>query len=117
MDELLSIKNLSLYYLKSYAEKDLKAIEAMFSEDIVLRDWKISVLGKEKALAETKKNFDTANSIEIEVLSTYENQSTVAAELKITVDNTEELYVVDVISFNSANQIRSIRAYLGRGDN
>ena len=48
--------------------------------------------------------------------TTYENKNAVAAELKIIVDKTEELYVVDVLRFNSEGQIESTRAYLGRGD-
>ena len=105
-----------LFYLRKYAEKDLKAMESLFAEEIVLRDWKIRVIGKAEALRETRKNFEAANSIAIDVLSTYESMDTVAAELKITVDATEELYVVDVITFNPKGQITSIRAYLGRGD-
>lgn len=81
-------------YLKKYAAKDLKGIGAMFAEDIILRDWKIRVEGKENALRETKKNFDSADSIEIEVLSTLEGKDTVAAELRIIVDEKEELYVI-----------------------
>lgn len=88
----------------------------MFSDDIVLRDWKIRVEGKEKAIAETRKNVNSADSIKIEVLSTYESTDTVAAELKITVDATEELYVVYVITINFEGKISSIRAYLGRAD-
>jgi len=113
----ISNKEICLSYLKKYAEKDLNGIEEMFSEDIILRDWKIRVEGKENTLKETRKNFENADSIEIEVLSTYENKDTVAAELKITVDYTEELCVVDVITINSNGKIKSIRAYLGRGDN
>ena len=109
-------KDLCLIYLEKYAEKDIKAMEELFAEDIVLRDWKIRVMGKDNALTETQKNFKAADSIEIDVLSTYENENTVAAELKITVDHTEELFVVDVISFNTARKIEAIRAYLGRGD-
>ena len=89
----------------------------MFASDIVLRDWKIRVVGKDSAVAETRKNFEAADTIAIEVLATYENANTVAAELKITVDATEELYVVDVIRFNAQGQIEAIRAYKGRGDN
>ena len=110
-------KELCLVYLKKYAEKDMVAMAEMFAEDIVLRDWKIMVSGKDDALAETQKNFRAADSIAIEVLSTYENEKTVAAELKITVDQEEELYVVDVITFDDESKIASIRAYLGRGDN
>ncbi len=112
----ISKKEICLSYLRKYAEKDLNSIEEMFSENIVLRDWKIRVEGKENALKETRKNFENADSIEIEVLSTYENKDTVAAELKIIVDSTEQLYVVDVITINSEGKISSIRAYLGRGD-
>lgn len=39
-----------------------------------------------------------------------------AGELRIVVDGTIEMYVVDVISFDSNGKIKSIRAYLGRGD-
>ena len=109
-------KELCLYYLQKYAEKDINAMKEIFADDIVLRDWKIRVVGKENALSETRKNFEAADSLEIEVLATYENNNTVAAELKITVDQTEELYVVDVISFNADRKIEAIRAYLGRGD-
>jgi hypothetical protein len=117
MHSKASNKDLCLTYLRKYAEKDLKAMEVMFGNNIILRDWKIRVTGKEDALKETKKNFQSANSIEIEVLNTYESEDTVAAELKIVVDRIEELYVVDVISFNPQGKIVSIRAYKGRGDN
>lgn len=50
MMEPNSIKEQSLRYLKKYAEKDLVAINKMFADDIVLRDWKIRVEGKDKAL-------------------------------------------------------------------
>lgn len=116
MNSKTSNKELCLAYLRKYADKDLKAMEAMFDDAIVLRDWKIRVKGKEGALKETQKNFETADSLEIEVLNTYENKDTVAAELKIIVDRTEELYVVDVITFNVKGKIISIRAYKGRGN-
>lgn len=109
------IKEQTVAYLNKYAAKDLAAMEAMFADDIVLRDWKILVHGKQLALAETKKNFESADSIEIDILEMHQDGSTVAAELKITVDQIEELFVVDVITFNSNSQISSIRAYLGRG--
>ncbi len=90
-----SKKEICLLYLALYAKKDLKGIEALFADHIVLRDWKIHVKGKKNALGETRKNFESADSIAIDVLATYESANTVAAELKITVDRTEELYVVD----------------------
>ncbi|MDT0539850.1 MULTISPECIES: nuclear transport factor 2 family protein [Croceitalea] len=112
----LSNKELCIFYLKKYAKKDINGVAALFDDTIVLRDWKISVVGKDEALKETQKNFNNVDSITIEVLSMYESSNTIVAELKITIDKKEELYVVDVISFNSSSKIVSIRAYLGRGD-
>lgn len=109
-------KKICILYLKKYEEKDIKGIEEMFSEDIVLRDWKIRVEGKENALSETLKNFKSVESIKIDVLSIYENESTVAAELKIIINNKEELYVIDVITINFEGKISSIKAFIGRGD-
>ena len=110
--------NLSLCreYLQKYASKDIEGVAVLFSDSIILRDWKIRVEGKQLALEETRKNFDAVSALDIVILETYENKNTVAAELKITIDNSEELFVVDVITFNDDGKITSIRAYLGRGD-
>ncbi len=103
-------------YLSAYAAKDLAAIEAMFDDGIRLRDWKISVVGKGDALAETRKNFESADSIAIEILQVHATDTSAAAELRIVVDDVEELYVVDVLTFSEDGLITSIRAYLGRPD-
>lgn len=103
-------------YLEAYSDKNLQKISDMFSTDIALRDWKISVFGKGAAIAETDKNFRSAKTIEISILATYESDNAVVGELKIVVDNTEILHVVDVVSFNADGKIDSIRAYLGRAD-
>lgn len=109
-------KELCLIYLKRYAEKDLLATTDMFADNIMLRDWKISVRGKSAALVETRKNFESVDTIQIKPLFLYENHDTVAAELKIIINDRDELYVVDVIKFNSLGKIQSIHAYLGKGD-
>ena len=113
----MSNQTRALAYLSHYAQKNLADVAAMFADDIVLRDWKILVRGKVAAVHETEKNFAAAHSISIQTLHLYENDhNTVAAELKIVVNGNEELYVVDVISFNDDGKIQAIRAYLGRGD-
>jgi hypothetical protein len=103
-------------YLAAYAARDLPAIEPMFAEGITLRDWKIRVAGKAAALAETRKNFEAAQQLQIDVLATYERQDGAAAELKIVVDGRDTLHVVDVFDFDAQGRIAAIRAYLGRGD-
>lgn len=112
----MSLRDSFLAYLEAYSQKDLQLVSAMFADNIALRDWKISVSGKDAAIAETDKNFKSADPVEIEILHTYESKDAVAGELKITVDNSEVLHVVDVVSFNAEGKIKSIRAYLGRED-
>ncbi len=57
-------------YLEAYAAKDLQRVSDMLADDVQLRDWKISVSGRNSAVAETEKNFQSANSIQIEILRT-----------------------------------------------
>lgn len=102
-------------YLSAYARKDLVSIAEMFSENVELRDWKISVSGKRDALDETAKNFQNARTIEIETLAIYEGLDSVAGELRIIVDGEIELRVVDAVSFDASGRIQAIRAYLGKG--
>jgi ketosteroid isomerase-like protein len=105
-----------LAYLAAYARKDLAAIREMFSEDIQLRDWNIAVRGRDAAIDVTAKNFNTADTIEIDPLALYISEGAVAGELKIVVDKRIKLRVVDVISFNAQGKISAVRAYLGRDD-
>lgn len=112
----MSNQDLFLTYLRHYSQKNLVEVAALFADDIALRDWKIAVRGKSAAIAETRKNFESADTIEIHPLGIFENQDTVAAELKILVNGTIELHVMDVITFNPNGKIQSIRAYLGRSD-
>ena len=103
-------------YLRHYADKNLEAIADLLAEEVHLRDWNISVFGKAEALRETAKNFAEAESIEIRILALYESADTVAGELPIVVNNSIDLYVVDVVTFNEQGKVTAIRSYKGRGD-
>lgn len=103
-------------YLGHYADRDLAPIEAMLAEDVHLRDWNISVHGRPAVLRETQRNFDAARSIDIEVLALHEGDASVAGELRVVVDGTIELHVVDVLAFDEAGMITAVRSYKGRGD-
>jgi hypothetical protein len=105
-----------LAYLNAYARKDLAVIEGMFCAGIQLRDWKLSVSGRDAAIAETRKNFSAAKTLEIDVLAMHQSGDAVAGELRILVDGHIELHVVDVVAFAEDGRIKVIRAYLGRGD-
>lgn len=103
-------------YLAAYAARDLAAVAAMFADAITLRDWKIRVVGKAAALAETRKNFESVESLQIDVLAAYEREGGAAAELKIDINGRDTIHVVDVFDFDADGRIAAIRAYIGRGD-
>jgi len=103
-------------YLAAYAARDLAAVEAMFADAITLRDWKIRVVGKAATLEETRKNFESVESLSIDVLAAYERDGGAAAELKIAINGRDTIYVVDVFDFDADGRIAAIRAYIGRGD-
>lgn len=103
-------------YLAAYAARDLRAIEPLFADGIVLRDWKIRVIGKAAALAETRKNFEAVQRLAIEVLAAYERVGGAAVELRIVIDDEVTLHVVDVFDIDAQGRIAAIRAFIGRGD-
>lgn len=103
-------------YLAAYAARDIAAVDALFADAITLRDWKIRVTGKAAALAETRKNFEAAEHLQIDVLAAYERPGGAAAELKIVVNRRATLYVIDVFDIDADGLIAAIRAYIGRGD-
>jgi len=110
----MTYRELFIAYLNAYARMDIDEINSMIEDDVHLRDWKVSVRGKKEALAETAKNFASAMSIEIEILNILENEKTIAGELRILVDESTELFVVDTMQFSAQHKIQEIRAYLGR---
>jgi steroid delta-isomerase len=105
-----------LAYLLAYAAKDIEVVSSMLADDVTLRDWKIFVQGKAAAIAETTANFEAATSIQIQPIHLYEAGASVSGELRIVVNDCDELFVVDVLDFNAEGQITAIRAFLGRGD-
>lgn len=109
-------RNRFLAYLDAYARKDIDAIARMLAPDATLRDWNLSVRGRRAVETETLKNFRDADTIEIDVLQTYERADGLAGELRIVVDGNVELHVVDVIDFDADGLVKAIRSYKGRGD-
>jgi hypothetical protein len=109
----MHLKHLAEQYFETFSRKDLDGIAAMFTGDITLRDWEISATGIDEVLAANKKIFDSVDYIHVMPLHLYQDGSTVAAELSIVVSGAVHLSVVDVIKFNDAGKISSIRAYKG----
>ncbi len=52
----------------------------------------------------------------MQILGYFENQDTIALELKIIFHHKKEIYVMDVIKVNSEGKIISIKAFPGRAE-
>jgi hypothetical protein len=100
-------------YLAAYARKDLQAIEVMLDEEATLQDWNLVVSGKSEVLRETRDNFEAARSIEIEIKREFASGRDAAAELRIVIDGTVHLDVVDIVRFNALGLVKSIKSYKG----
>jgi hypothetical protein len=109
----MDLKSLCLEYFETFSRKDLHGLEVMFTGDVTLRDWEISATGIDEVLAANKKIFDSVEYIHVMPLHLYQDNNTVTAELSIVVSGAVHLSVVDVIKFNSAGKIVSVRAYKG----
>ena len=107
----INVEQLTRSCLAAYQAKDIATIASMFHPEVVLRDWNSEVRGHAAAVAEFTKNFEKANSLKIYIKRILLNDLSAAAELEITVNQTELLNVVDVLSFNEEGKILSIVAY------
>lgn len=103
-------------FLAAYAAKDLGAIEALLAPEASSRDWNARVVGRPAVLAEFARNFAAADSLAIDVLHLHATSTSVAAELRIVVNGTIELFVVDVLDFDPQGRVCAIRSYKGIGD-
>tara|TARA_Y100000034_G_scaffold128907_1_gene184395 strand:+ start:215 stop:601 length:387 start_codon:yes stop_codon:yes gene_type:complete len=119
-----SILEKSLEYFEAFNRHDLDELREMFSEDVSLRDWEISVSGIDEVLGANSRIFGSVDSISITPIMVYEGEDkllmgpldvagTSIIELEILINGKEKLLVTDILDFNRDGKIKSIRAYIG----
>ncbi len=105
-----------LQFLQCYEQKDLAGIVAMLAPDVHVRDWNVSLRGRAAAEDFMRRNFDEAESLAIEVLHLHTSADSVAGEVRVVVNGTIELLLVDVIRFDAEGRVAALRSYKGRPD-
>ena len=99
-------------YFEAFSNKDLDTLTELYSEDVSLADWEpLFFDGKEQVLKSNKTLFESVEFINITVKRIGLNDKNVFAEIDILINNTIQLFVVDILEFDEFNQIKSIRAY------
>lgn len=100
-------------YFKAFESKNIIFLENMFSEEICLNDWEVSVIGKNNVLAFNLEVFQKFENIKVEIINIYEVGNTILSEIILYLDENLTLKVVDIIEFDKNDKIVSIRAYKG----
>ncbi len=109
----MKLKEIALKYFKDFSNKDPISLKKVFANDIFLRDWEIEAKGIDAVIKANVNIFKNVNSIFVEPQNLYQEGNIVIGELKITINNSEILYVVDLIEFNKEKKIKRIFAYKG----
>ena len=99
-------------YFEAFSNKDLEKLSQIYSEDVSLADWEpLFFDGKNSVLEANKNLFDSVDSLNIVVKRIGLNDKNVFAEIDILINNTIQLFVVDILEFDQDQKIKSIRAY------
>tara|TARA_B100000131_G_scaffold323119_1_gene379946 strand:+ start:8939 stop:9331 length:393 start_codon:yes stop_codon:yes gene_type:complete len=106
------LESLAADYFLIFANKDLKSLASVLSDDVVLRDWEITATGKQEVLSANENIFNAFENIEVSIEKMYVCDMTVIAEITINLD-TETILVTDIIEFDSHQKIKSVTAYKG----
>ena len=108
-----NIKDAALSYFKTFSEKNINGLREMFDDNVTLRDWEIDKQGIENVLKANLNIFQNVKTIKANPQNIVSENNFVFAELKIVVNEDEELKVVDLIEFNKKGKIISIKAFKG----
>jgi hypothetical protein len=106
-------KEFAIKYFNAFSNKDISTIEAMFSNNVSLRDWNFFAEGIRDVIFANSVIFDTADNIAINLVNIFCDGKFVIAELIINIDSDEPIQVVDILEFTDDSKICSIRAYKG----
>ena len=109
----LILKKLVKQYFKAVNNHSTDQLSKLFSKNIQLRDWEINLKGINNVLMHNKKIFSDNKKIHVKIKDLSFNKKTVFAELLIQINKNKNINVIDIISYNDKNLIKSIKAFLG----
>ena len=105
------MENLIKTYFQAFSNKNIEKLERLFSDEVILKDWEISVEGKKEVLEANKNIFNSVDSISAELNELYLDNLVAVCLIEITINKEEVLKVIDVIKFNDEMKIIEVSAY------
>jgi len=107
-----NLSQLSMKYFEKWSRKDIDSISRMFSDDVELKDWNVSCVGRKEVVSVNKSIFQSVEKLSVTVHEISHQDNTVFCQITINADE-EKIPVVDVIRYNKDAKISSIIAYRG----
>ena len=105
------IENLLKNYFKIFSNKDLKGLNELFSDNVILQDWEIFAKGKKQVLQANQNIFDSVKSISVTLNELYIDKLVATCLIEVMINDDEKLKVIDIIKFNDDYKIIQISAY------
>ena len=105
------MKNLVRSYFEFFSNKDIYNLKNMFADEVILQDWDILAIGKEKVIEANQNIFNSVSTISVTLKSMYQDGLVTICLIEILINKEEILKVVDIIKFNNENKIIAISAY------
>ena len=105
------MENLIKTYFQAFSNKNIEKLERLFSDEVILKDWEISVEGKKEVLEANKNIFNSVDSISAELNELYLDNLVAVCLIEITINKEDILKVIDVIKFNDEMKIIEVSAY------
>ena len=105
------MENLVKNYFEIFSNKDIKGLEELFSDDVILQDWDILAKGKKQVLEANQNIFDSVKSISVTLNNLYLDKLVATCLIEVFINNEETLKVIDIIKFNDENKIIEVSAY------
>ena len=105
------MENVVKTYFEIFSNKDIKGLDNLFSDDVILQDWEILAKGKKQVLDANKNIFDSVESISVTLNHLYLDKLVAICLIEIIINNEETLKVIDIIKFNDENKIIEVSAY------
>lgn len=103
--------NIIMEYFDAFSNKDIEKLKELYHENVSLRDWVISIEGKELVINANSNLFKQFPQLHIDVENIIQDENDYnACQIKIFLEENNTIEVCDIIKTMN-NKIVSIHAY------
>lgn len=85
-------------YFDAFVKKDIRVIDNILTEDVILMDWNVSAYSKPNVLEVFQSIFESFESIKVDIVDVIIQDNKVSAQIYITLDEVF-VKVVDILHF------------------